>query len=152
MDMIQIENKGAEIVSSNYWNTENNLKGLFFCSINAGAFRLLVDSRTNGELIEPMLEAARNASEIVISRGFWTEHNKRDCFEFLFDDHPDTPYCINIFPEQADRLPSEGDEGRKFRFLVYDAGKMVFDGKCMYRRVKRLPCLKSFSQTGGREN
>jgi len=149
--MLEIHNNGQQIVSSNYWDSEPNGKGLFFCSINAGAFRLLVDSGTNGELVKPMLEAARNATEIVVSRGWWTEKNAKDAFEFLFDDDPDTPWVIQMVNQQFDRLPALEDEGREFQLFIYDAGKMVFQGVCKYRRVRRLPCMKPFAATGGRE-
>lgn len=149
--MIKVKNDGKEIIETNYWQTEHNQKGLFYCSINAGAFRLLVDNLTNAEMTIPMLEAARNAKEIVISRGFWIEQNKKDCFEFMFDDDPDTPFMICLCPDQLDRIPLESDEGREFDIIIYDGDEKVFEGKCRYRRVKRLPCLKPFAETGPRE-
>ena len=148
--MLVVKNNGKEIIETNYLQSELNKRGLFYSSINAGAFRLLVDSRTNPTVM-PMIEAARNASEIVISRGFYTQKNKKDCLEFLFDDDPNSPFMLILYPEQTDRIPAESDEGREFDILIYDRDKKIFEGKCKYRRVRRIPCLKPFAATGGRE-
>jgi len=37
-----IENDGPDIVTTNYWTTEHEQRGLFYVSINAGTCRLLV--------------------------------------------------------------------------------------------------------------
>ena len=146
--MLMVRNKGKEIVETDYWKTTQNQHGSFYCSINAGAFRLLVDSKTSSEAIST-IEAARNATAIIVSRGCWEDDNK-DCLEFLFV-NPHAPFVLFFYHDQIDAMPADEDERRDFHILIYDRAENVFAGKCKYRRVHRIPCYEPFADTGENE-
>lgn len=43
--ILQISNANRQIVSTNFWQTDYDSRGLAYLSINAGAFRLLLPRR-----------------------------------------------------------------------------------------------------------
>lgn len=99
-DMLAIKNKQQAIISTNFWETEYNAKGLFFCSINAGCFRILVPDKMAAHI--PDMRTAKFATiERTSSRVIIT-----------FDDESDTPYRLDLSLEQFDRLPAKADSGR----------------------------------------
>lgn len=145
-DLIQIVNNESEIVSTNYWQTENAQRGLFYLSINAGAFRLLVP-----DIQEAVIAEMATAKEVIVSRGPWPSQNKHDALEFLFEDFTDTPFVLQILPEQADRLPLDSDRDRqgqppRWKFTVWtEAGKKL-ERPARYRLVKKIPCMKAWKE------
>ncbi len=148
--MLMVRNKGKEIVETDYWKTTQNQHGSFYCSINAGAFRLLVDTTTSSEA-HSTIDAARIATEIVVSRGCWDDDNNKSCIEFLFLAASQVPFVLFFYPDQIDAMPADEDAGREFGILIYDRAEKVFDGKCKYRRVHHIPCYEPFAVTGGHE-
>ena len=64
--MIQIENNGPEISSTNYFDSEHAQKGYFFLSTNAGCVRLLVPDIRRSDIAE-----FKTAKYVVLSRGPW---------------------------------------------------------------------------------
>jgi hypothetical protein len=142
--MIKIENNEQEIISTNYWQTEHAMRGLFYLSINAGAFRLLVPDSWIPEAAEWM-----SAKEVVISRGSWPAQNKSDAMEILFEDDSDKPYAINIVSEQIDRMPLDNDRDRKgnlprWKFAAWTKTGKILELPCRYRVVKNIPYLKTW--------
>jgi len=148
--MLTIRNNGIEIAKTDYWQTAENRNGSFYCSIHSGAFRILVDTTTSSEA-NSTIEAARIATEIVVSRGCWEEDNNRDCIEFLFVNPQHAPFVLFFYHDQIDTMPADEDERRDFHILIYDKAEKVFDGKCKYRRVHRIPCYEPFAVTGEHE-
>lgn len=141
-DIIQIQNNETEIVSTNYWQTENAQRGLFYLSINAGTFRLLVPS-----IQESAIAEMATAKEVIISRGPWPDHGKYDALEILFEDNSDSPFVIQILPEQADRLPLDSDRDKQgqpprwiFSIWTQDGKKLARPAR--YRLVKKIPWMK----------
>ncbi len=66
-----IDNKGQDIVSTNYFESEHASKGKVYMSVNAGAFRLLLpDSQMQ------LLEEMATGKEVIISMGKWPEASK----------------------------------------------------------------------------
>lgn len=142
MQMIEIENNGPEIIRTNYWQSEYSSRGLFYLSINAGAFRLLVPDSWVQETGEWM-----TAKEIIISRGPWPEKGKLDALEILFEDYSESPYVVHLASEQIDRLPLDTDRDRKdqpprWKFSVWTQKGKILEFPCRYRIVKKLPFLK----------
>ncbi len=142
--LIQIENDGAEIVNTNYWDTPHATRGFLYLSINAGAFRLLVPDAQASEIGEWM-----QAKEVIVSRGPWPQMNKHDALEILFEDNSENPYVIHLVSEQVDRMPLDSDRDRhgeppRWRFSVWTRKGKALELPCRYRIVKHLPCLKTW--------
>lgn len=134
--MLKISNKGQAIIETDYWDSDHAKAGFCFLSWNAGAARLLVpDSMKNH------VQEMRDAKYVIISRGPWPEHGGREALELLFEDDSDTPYCMHLVSEQADRMIPEGDQGGGFVVTVWTSGgeKLRLPGK--YRVVDKIPCL-----------
>jgi hypothetical protein len=141
---ISIVNDAADIVSTDYWETENAARGAYYLSINAGTFRLLVPPALVGEI-----EEWRTAREVIVSRGPWPEKGRADAIEILFEDRSDSPYVVHIGTEQVDRLPTDADQDRpgrppRWTFTAWARGGKVLTLPCRYRRVKHIPWLKRF--------
>ncbi len=143
MQQLQIKNQGQEIIATNFWETEHALRGVFYLSINAGAFRLLVPE-VNGSTIAEF----RTAKDVIISRGPWKAEGGRDALEILFDDGTDDPFAIHLDVRQVDRMPASTDAGRKVLFTAWTKGRdkpvRVYTHDCYYRIVPELPWLKPF--------
>lgn len=142
--LIQIQNNGPDLISTNYWHTEHAARGLFFVSINAGVFRLLVPAVHEGAIAEMV-----TAREVVISRGPWPDQGKHDAIEILFDDDSDCPFVVQMLPEQFDRIPEDLDRDRsgqppRWRMTVWTEDGKKLELPCRYRLVKRIPNMKPF--------
>ena len=131
--MIQIENRGGEIVSTNYWTSEYARSGLYFVSINAGTVRLLVPAA-----MEPTLSDMKTAKQIVLTRGIY---EGRDSVEIMFDDRSDNPFVIFLEVRQFDRVWPAREDGRRCAFLIYTAKGKVWTENCYLRRIDKLPLM-----------
>lgn len=139
---IEIQNDGPEIVSTNYWASEHAARGLFYMSINAGVFRLLVPDAQVQEIGE-----CTTAREVIISRGPWPQAGKSDALEILFEDDSESPYVIHLTSEQVDRMPLNTDQDHKgqqprWKFSAWTRNVKVLELPCRYRVIKKLPYLK----------
>lgn len=136
--MLHIENAGADIISTNFWDLDINKKGKFFLSINAGAFRLLVPEDKEAEIKE-----MKTAKLVIISQGFWREANS-PAFEILFEDYSDNPYVLYITTTAADRSVLEKQQ-IGLTFSVWIKGcKKVLELPCNFRQVSTIPYLKEW--------
>lgn len=142
--MLSIENHGAWIVKTNFWQTDYGRRGAFFLSINAGAFRLLVPDQHAGILAD-----LKTAKEVVVSRGPWPAVRRDEAFELLFDDHTEEPFSLHFGLEQVDRIPEDIDQVQTWTCTVWTKprGKdtrphRALERKAFYRRVGELPYLK----------
>jgi hypothetical protein len=135
--MIQIENKGQVIVSTNYWDSEYARNGYVFLSWNAGAARLLLpDSRRE------FLREMKPARYVIVSHGPCIEAGGKPAYELLFEDESDAPFSVQIGEEQTDRRIPESEQGGGFAVTVWVRGKerLRFSGR--YRAVNEIPCLE----------
>lgn len=144
--IISTENNDAEIISTNYWQTEHAARGLFYVSINAGTFRLLVPAVQEGAIAE-----MATAREVIVSRGAWPDMGKYDALEILFEDGSDSPFVLHLVADQADRMPTDADRDRPGQPPRWKCAIWTEDGKklelpCRYRLVKKIPCLKPFQE------
>lgn len=133
--MIVINNAGQAIASTNYWQTEHAMAGLFYLSWNAGAGRLLVPDLMRGELRE-----MRSARLVIVSSGPWTDQGGRPAMELLWEDGSDNPYCLHLVREQTDRTIPEADQGKMVIAAWTRHGKAA-EWPAKYRKVSALPCL-----------
>lgn len=136
--MIKIENKGKDIVSTNYFDSEAAKAGAFYLTWNSGAGRLLVPDSMLGHV-----EEMRHAKMVVITAGNYQGGNM---LEIMFDDATHAPYVIMIVAGASDRQPSDADIGKLFDFTVWTRDGKQLDFKAGYRKVDVLPCLDSWKQ------
>lgn len=140
-DGIAISNHGPLILSTNYWQSPLNQSGLFYCSVNAGAIRLLVPGGRTHHIND-----MRGAKHCILSRGPWPAMSKPDAIELIFDDNSDSPWCLYLTPEAFDMLPAEPPAGQEWVISVWTSkdGKphKALERVCHWRRVERIPWLK----------
>ena len=136
-EMLVIQNKGQAIASTNYWDSPQAKEGFFFLSWNAGAARLLVPDSQKAQIRE-----MRSARYVIISRGPCNMEDGGEGLELLFEDHSDSPYCIQMMAEQSDRLIQEQDQGGDLCLSVWTRGGMKCRFPAKYRRVQSIPCLE----------
>lgn len=144
MNLITIENNEAEIISTNYWQTEHAIRGLLYLSINAGTLRLLLPEQWTADISD-----MKTAKVVIISRGPWPAQGKSDALELLFEDETDSPYMMHISAEQVDRMPRDTDRDRhgqppRWKFSAWTQAGKVFELPCRYRLVKYLPWMKAW--------
>jgi hypothetical protein len=138
---IFIKNEDHKIIETNYWETTPSKKGLYYMSLNAGYYRLLVPK--NNDNFEKEISTAKYA---VISRGAASQLNppRPDAFEIVFEDGTDSPYAIIMTPDYWDRYPGDEDEGWNGKMAIYcnysKEPVLEFD-KVYYRKAASLPCF-----------
>ena len=105
-DVIEVKNDGQRIVSTNYWDTLHADAGRAFCSVNAGAVRILMPPA-----LEDLLPAMQSGKYCVISIGRWPSMRQDQGVEILFQDDTDSPLAMHFSANSFDVLP--GDPGGK---------------------------------------
>jgi hypothetical protein len=144
-EFIHVENHGPLIVSTNYWDLDMARGGKVFCSVNAGAIRILLPPQHR-----PALNAMRGAEYVILSRGPWPEARTEHGVEILFDDGTDEPYLLHLTEKSFDMLPAEPPPGREWILTVWDL-KKGRPHKCLerpvrWRRVPRIPWMKPWKE------
>jgi hypothetical protein len=141
MTMLEVASRGADIVSTNFFDLPEARAGKLLVSCNAGAFRVLVPDSAIDQV-----EEMRTGLDIIVSRGPWPAAGLADGFELLFDDRTDSPFALQLSTTSFDRLPARTDEGKSFVLSVWTRGPAKqFEKPCRYRRVEWIPCLKPWS-------
>lgn len=141
--MIQVSNHGPLITSTNYWNSDLATAGKVFCSVNAGAIRVLMPRSRWGDLND-----MRASKYCVLSRGPWPSERKSEAVEIMWEDNSDAPYALHLTPESFDLLPAEPEAGREWICSVWTEK----DGRphksleriCHWRRVDKIPCMRAW--------
>lgn len=135
--MITLSNDGPHLLSTNYWETAIERAGKVFCSVNAGAVRVLLPRACADEMLAEM----RTGNVVVISRGSWPEQGLPDAVEMMWDDESDAPFALHLSPESFDVLPGNpGDDHWTVTVWVHGPRK-VLEQQATWRRVKQIPCL-----------
>lgn len=116
--MIQIANDGADIVSTNYWDTEAASAGLCYLSGNAGTWRLLVPEAAEGSLAD-----MRTGTRATIERSIRMPGR---CWDIVFQDGTPSPFCITLDKRMLDRRLDLGAR----RLAVSAARGKVFELEC----------------------
>jgi hypothetical protein len=142
--ILRIENDGADISTTNYWQTTLVRAGKFYLSLNAGAFRLLVPPQH-----QHCVQDMRTASMVVVSRGPLTLQGQKlpDAVELLFDDGTEEPFSLHLSPGQIDHMPLDTDSARAWVCTVWthrvgQIASKALELPCHYRRVRQLPDLR----------
>jgi hypothetical protein len=147
MERLAIQNKGPLIVQSNFWEMEFAKQGLYYLSINAGVFRLLVPE-TDRELIPDMKRGAKHVVISMLIRGKW--QRAEYCMEFMIEDSSDDPWSCHFSPGQIDRAPSRDSVGKQWAATVwnFEGGKPVISLElpAYFQIVPELPWLKNISK------
>lgn len=130
--MIVIENCGAGIARTNYWDSDLARRGFMFLTSTAGVMRLLVPDTKLWALAD-----MRTGRIAVVSRG---PFKGADAVEILFDDESEQPFTIVLSVPQVDCLPPNGDSGREVGFTVWTRAGMQMELEGRFRVVESLPC------------
>jgi hypothetical protein len=139
---VMVENNETELVASNYWETEYAINGLFYLSINAGAFRLMVPKSG-----EHLISEFKTGEYCIISKGPSIMPGHPFMIELLFEDHTSTPYFLVLGSGHVDKNPASTDAGRKFKLSIWTKGcKKVLEIDAYYRVVDRIPYLKPLKE------
>jgi hypothetical protein len=140
-NMIETVNHGPLIVSSTYWGSEYEAAGKLFCSVNAGAVRVMVPRAGRA-----VIEECRSSRHAVLSRGPWPEMGLVDAVEILWEDGSDSPFSLHLSNESFDLLPGEPEPGREWTVSLWDLKKgkphKALERRCHWRRVPRIPWLR----------
>lgn len=130
---IEVRNHGPLITQTNYWQSELAQAGKVFCSVNAGAIRVLLPPSEYSALAD-----MRQAQYCVLSRGPWPAERKPEGVEIVFEDGSDSPYALHLVPDSFDLLPTEPEAGREWLVSVWTqkdgSPHKALERKCYWRR------------------
>lgn len=90
-----VTNDGAEIVDTNYWQTEQAQHGLCFLTANAGTWRLLVPPKT-----EYAIPEMRTGRRVTIENSLLEPQR---CWDIVFQDGTDAPFSVTLDRQLVDR-------------------------------------------------
>jgi len=141
-EFIIVQNNGKEVISSNYWESDLARAGKYYLSTNARSFRLLLPDSLRG-----FVDEMKTGRTIVVTVGPWPSLGVMSpCFEILFDDGSNSPFCLHMNVESTDGiLPIAEDAGMTATFSVWVRGtngpKKVFEKEC-HIRFGTIPDLR----------
>lgn len=142
--LIHVENHGAIIVATNFWTLDLAAAGKVFCSVNAGAIRVLLPRARWGDLND-----MRASQYCVLSRGPWPEQHVAEGIEIMWEDGSDSPYALHLTADSFDLLPGKPNVGREWLTTVWTEkdGRphKALERICHWRRAPKLPWLKPWS-------
>lgn len=135
------QNNGPELVFTNFWDAEPELKHCAF-SVNAGAIRLLVPECKRSWL------PAMVGCEYVIASRLKTIRPKEVAIEFLFEDHSQTPFSIHTSPEAfLGVFPIADSDTIERKLTIWTQGpNKVAELPLFIRNVPRLPWMKPIAR------
>jgi hypothetical protein len=146
-DVLVIENDGAAITRTNYWDTAAAQTGKVYLSTHAGAFRLLVPPGRGRDLAEMRL--ARGAA---VSRGDCGGYAgvRGEGVEVLFDDGSDSPYALYMNLLSLQSVSPRAEAGRRGVLTVWTRGLggepvLALEMPCTYRLAERMPDLRPWN-------
>lgn len=115
--ILRIANNGPRIISTNYWSTQLDERGLFFLSINAGVLRLLIPQVGMGSgFLDETAAATRVAVQIAGAATVGVVH-------LLFEDDTQTPYFLSLDQNhQINRSLPMSEVGRWVSIDFYSPG------------------------------
>lgn len=144
MSAISVQNHGALVIASNYWESEYAAAGKLFCSVNSGAIRVLVPHG-----MRHAVEEWRKSKYAILSRGPWPAQRLAEAVEILWEDGTEDPYAVHLSAESFDLLPAEPPAGREWTVSAWDLKKgrphKALERICHWRRVPEIPWLKEWS-------
>ena len=136
--MLHIENDGQLITATDYWTSLLASRGLVYCSVNAGAIRVLLPPDRYSDL-----KKMRGAEYCILSHGPW---QGQEGIEIMWEDHSDSPYALDLPAEAFNVLPDKLPAGREWVLTVWteEDGRPLkaLERLCYWRQAPRLPWLK----------
>lgn len=135
--MLDIENDGQAILSTNYWTSDYAARDLAYLSWNAGAARLLVPA-----IRRTWLEEMRGAESVIVSIGPWPVTGGKEGVELLFEDHSSSPFALHLSQEQTDRMLPASEQGATFTVIVLSESDDALHFPGLFRSVAAIPFLK----------
>lgn len=139
-NFIEVENEGPLIAATNFWGSEYDDAGKYYCSVNAGAVRLLLPRAQRSLVTE-----VQAAQYVILSRGPWPAANVPEAVELLFEDGTDNPYVLHLTAASFDQLPAQPEPGREWVLSVWtledDRPHKAMELPCKWRRSRKLPDL-----------
>lgn len=162
---LTIKNDGQRIVETNYWETELAKEGFIYCSINAGALRVLVSPAHHLQFLLAILvvDIVTASFGPVQAGAISKEFGRSDAFppndipmgmQLLWHQAPSDRNVVILRPEQFDRLPPIQDHGRYCPCTVWLPDPQDGTPKCyrqhvaVIRRSAKLPEIRSFWEIG----
>lgn len=152
--MFLIENNGPLIVSTSYWKTERAKLGLIFCSVNAGAIRMLLPKKLASD--QRILDDMDTAKVCLLTRGVLklpAAPPAEEGIELMWDDGSVSPFAIYLTAEAFDMLPAEPPPGgRSWMVTIWVEDEATGQPRhvrtfpCYWRRADRLPYLKPYGK------
>jgi hypothetical protein len=140
---------GSTITSSNFWGSENDRREQYFCSVAAGAVRLLVPSALSSNVFEWC-----KAKRVILSRGPWHPEGGPEGLEIFFEDDDNDSFAIQLTRSSFYKLPDQADKTRDWVFSVWvrmdEKPLKVFESPCRWRRINSLPDLSSLERMTSR--
>lgn len=147
--MIQIENHGPLILSTNYWDSEFSANGKLIISPNAGTIRCLLPP-----LLYPVVGDLRRCSYAILSRGTFSREllmrygvdlslSGQDGIEIMWEDHTDSPHVWHVTADSCLMLPGDPTPNQwVIACWVERRGQphKALDRQC-YWRSRDLPCM-----------
>lgn len=143
--MIMIKNHGQIILDTNYWGSPMDKKGKIFCSVNAGAIRVLLPKKDFS-----LVGEFRSSEYVIVSRGPWQAAGVDEAVEILFEDKTESPFCLHLCSSSFDILPSAPEVGQGWMFSVWVLKKgkphKALERICKWRKVPQIPYLKTWCE------
>lgn len=142
-DALTVENNGAIISKTNFWETSYAQRGLLYISVNAGSFRLLVPT-SQRDCISDMLPKAKHVVVSMLPLNQWKDGAY--CIEWMVEDGSDSPWSCTLSPQQIDRAPGIEDVGKQWEASVWDskngAPHRRMHRPAYFQIVPKLPWLR----------
>lgn len=137
MAVIQIENNGTDIESTNYWNQDLAKEGFLYLSFHDGVARLLVPPDYS-DVLGDMTWGAKRA---ILTRGMW---NGRDAYELMFEGRKDEPFAAYVKLKHVDLPLSDDDQHKEFLLTVWTREGKIGEVPAWYRTAEKLPYLQPY--------
>lgn len=137
----EVWNDGPEIIATSFWDTPLAKAGGMFCSVNAGAIRLLLPCALESQANDMV------GCEVIVTPGPWPAARQREALELMWEDGSDAPFAVCLGAEQLDRPIPALASNRTVICLVYVRG---FNGTTLLvgrwparlRAAESLPCRR----------
>lgn len=141
-ELLEVVNKGQDLVASNYWDTVYNKKGLIMVTMNAGALRLLMP---DDFALPETLNDYKKAAHAVLTMGSWLD--KPIAVEIMLEDFTNAPHTFHLLPTVfLEGIPLLDRDTCTFSIWTKGPNK-VCEMTCYLRRtIHRLPYQKPYKE------
>ncbi len=137
MGVIQIENNGTEIASTNYWKDSLAKEGFLYLSFYDGVGRLLVPPDYS-DVLGDMTWGAKRA---ILTKGLW---HGQEAYEIMFEGRKDEPFAAYIKLKHIDQPMMADDQHKEFTLTVWTREGKMGDVPAWYREGSELPSLAPY--------